>query len=91
MNLQRGDAAAERLILITHGTDTMTEPAAALRRIADKVIAFTSLMLTARFCTSAALFDLGCTVGQCTPSHLQAIEATDPGVVINQFPICGPR
>ena len=60
---QRVEASPERLILITHGTDTMTATAARLEGIADKVIVFTGSMLPARFRTSDALFNLGCAVG----------------------------
>jgi len=60
---QRVEASPERLILITHGTDTMTATAARLEGIPDKVIVFTGSMLPARFRTSDALFNLGCAVG----------------------------
>ena len=60
---QRVEASPERLILITHGTDTMTATAARLEGIKDKVIVFTGSMLPARFRTSDALFNLGCAVG----------------------------
>ena len=60
---QRVEASPERLILITHGTDTMTATAAQLEGIKDKVIVFTGSMLPARFRTSDALFNLGCAVG----------------------------
>ena len=71
---QRVEAATERLILITHGTDTMTETAAALLGIADKVIVFTGAMVPARFRTSDALFNLGCAVG--------ALQVLAPGIYI---------
>ena len=60
---ERVAAAPERLILITHGTDTMTETAAQLEGLADKVIVFTGSMVPARFRSSDALFNLGCAVG----------------------------
>ena len=60
---QRVAASPERLILITHGTDTMTATAARLEGIKDKVIVLTGSMLPARFRTSDALFNLGCAVG----------------------------
>ncbi len=60
---QRVEASPERLILITHGTDTMTATAARLEGIKDKVIVLTGSMLPARFRTSDALFNLGCAVG----------------------------
>jgi L-asparaginase len=71
---QRVEAASERLILITHGTDTMTETATALNGITDKVIVFTGSMLPARFRTSDALFNLGCAIG--------ALQVPSPGIYI---------
>jgi L-asparaginase len=71
---QRVEASPERLILITHGTDTMTETAAKLAGIPDKVIVFTGSMLPARFRSSDALFNLGCAVG--------ALQVLAPGVYI---------
>jgi L-asparaginase len=70
----RVEASSERLILITHGTDTMTETAAQLAGLADKVIVFTGSMLPARFRTSDALFNLGCAVG--------ALQVLPPGTYI---------
>lgn len=67
-------ASPERLILITHGTDTMTETAARLADVPDKVIVFTGSMLPARFRQSDALFNLGCAVG--------ALQVLAPGVYI---------
>ena len=66
--------APERLILITHGTDTMTATAARVADIPDKVIVFTGSMLPARFRQSDALFNLGCAVG--------ALQVLGPGVYI---------
>jgi L-asparaginase len=60
---ERVAAAPEKLILITHGTDTMTETAARLTDVRDKVIVFTGSMVPARFRQSDALFNLGCAVG----------------------------
>ena len=71
---QRVEASPERLILITHGTDTMTATAARLDGIKDKVIVFTGSMLPARFRTSDALFNLGCAVG--------ALQVLPPGIYI---------
>ena len=70
----RVEAAPERQILITHGTDTMTATAAALEGLSGKVIVFTGSMLPARFRTSDALFNLGCAVG--------ALQSLPPGVYI---------
>ena len=71
---QRVEASPERLILITHGTDTMTATAARLEGLTDKVIVFTGSMLPARFRTSDALFNLGCAVG--------ALQVLPPGIYI---------
>jgi len=71
---ERVAAAPERLILITHGTDTMTETAARLEGLPDKVIVFTGSMVPARFRQSDALFNIGCAVG--------ALQVLPPGIYI---------
>ncbi len=71
---ERVAAAAERLILITHGTDTMTQTAEALKGIEGKVIVFTGSMVPARFRASDAIFNLGCAVG--------AVQVLPPGIYI---------
>ncbi len=71
---ERVQAAPETHLLITHGTDTMTQTAEWLSGIGDKVIVFTGSMLPARFRTSDALFNLGCAVG--------ALQVLPPGVYI---------
>jgi L-asparaginase len=71
---QRVEASPERLVLITHGTDTMTDTAAQLEGLPDKVVVFTGSMLPARFRTSDALFNLGCAIG--------ALQVLPPGVYI---------
>jgi L-asparaginase len=71
---ERVTAAPENLILITHGTDTMTETAAVLAGLPDKVIVFTGSMVPARFRQSDALFNLGCAVG--------ALQVLPPGIYI---------
>ncbi len=67
-------AAPEKLILITHGTDTMTTTAAALTDLPDKVIVFTGSMVPARFRQTDAFFNLGCAVG--------ALQVLPPGTYI---------
>jgi L-asparaginase len=52
-------AAPETRIVITHGTDTMTETAKALAVIAGKTIVLTGALAPARFATSDAAFNLG--------------------------------
>ncbi|MBL9213877.1 MAG: asparaginase [Opitutaceae bacterium] len=71
---RRVEAAPERLILITHGTDTMTQTAAWLEGLPDKVVVFTGSMQPARFRDSDAVFNLGCAVG--------ALQVLPPGVYI---------
>ena len=71
---ERVVAAAERLILVTHGTDTMTQTAEALKGIEGKVIVFTGSMVPARFRASDAIFNLGCAVG--------AVQVLPPGIYI---------
>ncbi len=67
-------AAPESHILITHGTDTMTETAKELAGIDGKVIVLTGAMLPARFRSSDGLFNLGCAIG--------ALQVLAPGVYI---------
>lgn len=51
--------AAERCIVITHGTDTMTLTAQALAAIAAKTIVLVGALAPARFSESDAAFNLG--------------------------------
>ena len=56
------DAVAQdsaRCVLITHGTDTMTETAAALQGIDGKTIVLTGALSPARFRGSDAIFNIG--------------------------------
>ena len=71
---KRVAAAPENLILITHGTDTMTQTAAALTGLPDKVVVFTGSMVPARFRQTDAFFNLGCAVG--------ALQVLPPGLYI---------
>ncbi|TYC94758.1 asparaginase domain-containing protein [Novosphingobium sp. BW1] len=52
-------AAPETRIVLTHGTDTMTETAQALARIQDKTIVLCGALTPARFAESDAAFNLG--------------------------------
>jgi len=52
-------ALESRRIVVTHGTDTMTESARALASIADKTIVLTGALSPARFAESDASFNLG--------------------------------
>lgn len=56
------DAADETRIVITHGTDTMTETARALAGIAGKTIVLVGALAPARFAESDAPFNLGMAV-----------------------------
>lgn len=51
--------APETRIVVTHGTDTMTDTARALADIADKTIVLTGALAPARFAQSDASFNLG--------------------------------
>jgi L-asparaginase len=46
-------------VIITHGTDTMTETARVLASVRDKTIVFTGSLAPARFSESDATFNLG--------------------------------
>lgn len=64
----------ENHILITHGTDSMTETAIALANISDKTIVLTGALNPARFRGSDAMFNIGGAVA--------AVQSLDPGVYI---------
>lgn len=56
----RANAASEELIVVTHGTDTMTETAAVLARdVPNKTIVLTGALSPARFAETDAPFNLG--------------------------------
>jgi len=78
----RVEAAPEKLILITHGTDTMTATAAKLAGLKDKVIVLTGAMQPARFRNSDAVFNLGCAIG--------ALQSLAPGVYIAMNGVVAP-
>ena len=61
-------------ILVTHGTDTMVETAAALEGLPGKTIVLTGALNPARFDSSDAIFNIGLAVG--------AVQACRPGVYI---------
>lgn len=68
------ESCPERHIIITHGTDTMIETAAALGQVAGKTIVLTGSMYPARFHESDAVFNLGCAV--------IAAQTLPPGIYI---------
>ena len=61
-------------ILITHGTDSMVETAAALDGLEGKTIVLTGALNPARFRDSDAIFNIGCAVG--------AVQSLPAGVYI---------
>ncbi|MCB1691766.1 MAG: asparaginase [Pseudomonadales bacterium] len=61
-------------IVITHGTDTMTDTARSLAGIAGKTIVLTGALAPARFAQSDALFNLGMAFG--------AVQSLPPGIYI---------
>ena len=67
--------STESQIVITHGTDTMVETAAALARgVTGKTIVLTGAMIPYAFGSSDGLFNLG--------SALSLVQALAPGVYI---------
>ena len=62
-------ASDDKHCLITHGTDTMVETAAALGDLGERVVVMTGALNPARFIDSDAVFNIGCAVGavQCLP------------------------
>jgi L-asparaginase len=61
-------------VVITHGTDTMTETARVLMGIRDKTIVFTGALSPARFSESDATFNLG--------MAFATVQVAAPGVYI---------
>lgn len=67
-------AAPEKRIVITHGTDTMTDTAKALAHLKDRTIVLAGALAPARFKESDAPFNLGMAFACC--------QAAQPGVWI---------
>lgn len=67
-------AAPEVRIIVTHGTDTMTETAKSLAAISGKTMVLTGALAPARFATSDAAFNLG--------MAFAAAQVAPPGVYI---------
>ena len=63
-----------RRVVITHGTDTMTETARVMAGICDKTIVFTGSLSPARFSESDATFNLG--------MAFATVQVAAPGVYI---------
>ena len=68
------EESGDRMILVTHGTDTMTETGMALAGIPDKTIVLTGALLPARFRDNDAIFNIG--------FALAAVQSLPPGVYI---------
>ncbi len=66
--------APEKLIVMTHGTDTMTDTARHLNDIDGKTIVLTGALAPARFMTTDAMFNVG--------MAMAAVQILDPGVYI---------
>ncbi|WP_144098243.1 asparaginase domain-containing protein [Croceicoccus sediminis] len=67
-------AAPEKRIVITHGTDTMTDTAKSLSHLDDRTIVLAGALAPARFKESDASFNLGMAFACC--------QAAQPGVWI---------
>jgi L-asparaginase len=81
--LEQCRAAAEDRIVITHGTDTMTETAEALAgQLREKTIVLTGAMVPYKFGSSDGLFNLG--------SALAFAQTLSPGVYIAMNGRCFP-
>ena len=75
--------AGENRIVITHGTDTMAETAAAIARaVAGKTVVLTGAMIPYAFGSSDGLFNLG--------SALSFVQVLSPGVYIAMNGKCFP-
>lgn len=68
------EAAPERAIVVTHGTDTMAETGRALRGIPGKVVVLTGSLHPARFKNSDAVFNVA--------SAIIAVQTLPDGVYI---------
>ena len=68
------EQSGEKNILITHGTDTMTQTAESLAGIKGKTIVLTGAMAPARFRETDAVFNIGFATG--------AVQALGEGVYI---------
>lgn len=71
---ERVASATASRIVITHGTDTMTETARALADVSGKTIALVGALAPARFAESDATFNLG--------MAFACVQAAAPGVYI---------
>ena len=67
-------ALDERRVVITHGTDTMTDSAAVLATIPNKTIVLTGALSPARFSDSDATFNIG--------MAFAAVQSLSPGAYV---------
>ena len=75
--------SARNKIVITHGTDTMTETAKLLaEQVKDKTIVLTGAMIPIKFGSSDGLFNIGCA--------LAFVQTLPPGVYIAMNGQCFP-
>lgn len=72
--LEKISSDQNKLIVITHGTDTMIDTAKILKAIVNKTIVLTGSMEPARFRSSDAVFNIGCAIA--------AVQLLQPGVYI---------
>jgi L-asparaginase len=72
--LEKISSDQNKLIVITHGTDTMIDTAKKLKAIVNKTIVLTGSMEPARFRSSDAVFNIGCAIA--------AVQLLQPGVYI---------
>ncbi|MEE4453835.1 asparaginase domain-containing protein [Novosphingobium resinovorum] len=82
--------APESHVVITHGTDTMTDTAAVLAPIAGKTVVMCGAMQPARFAESDAAFNLGMAFG-CCQSAAPGIWITMSGTVFDALKVCKDR
>ena len=68
-------SAAERHVIVTHGTDTMIETARVLKGIPGKVIVLTGALQPAKFRFTDAVFNIACAV--------MAVQLLPDGVYIS--------
>ncbi|MGB0288918.1 asparaginase domain-containing protein [Aequoribacter sp.] len=61
-------------VIVTHGTDTMTDSARYLGNLVDKTVVFTGALQPAAFRDSDAIFNIGCALG--------AAQSAAPGAYI---------
>jgi L-asparaginase len=81
--VQNCQQSKEDRIVITHGTDTMTDTAAAIARgVAGKTVVLTGAMIPWAFGSSDGLFNLG--------SALSFVQVLPPGVYVAMNGKCFP-